>query len=452
MLKKILKGLGITLGILLLFAIIAPLLFRKQLVAALKTEINKSVNAQVDFSELSLSFFRSFPRVSLSLDSVRVVGKGEFAGDTLVQARRVETALNFWSVVRGSDFKIYSISLEEPKINALVHGNGKANWDIALPDTSTSSSTESKPFTLNLQRYSISNAVIRYTDESAGIRTLFSGVNHEGTGDFSADTYTLKTKTSAGAITVRYGGIPYLSEVNTTLDADFEVDNKTNTYRFSNSRIKLNALELLTQGYVQLLNDSSYKMDLSFKAPSTTFREVLSLVPALYQKDFNKIKTEGKASFDGFVKGIYTTTQLPAFALNLDVKDGFFQYPDLPQPVRNINLRLQVDNPDGVADHTRIRLPQAHMEIGGAPVDGHLVLEHPLSSIDLDAALKGRLDLAQLGKIVKLDAGTTIAGIANADVTLRGSVAALQQKRYDNFNAGGTVRLGRFPLCFERLP
>ncbi|TCJ13140.1 hypothetical protein EPD60_13815 [Flaviaesturariibacter flavus] len=452
MLKKILKGLALLVGIFLLFAFTAPFLFKKQLVGALKKEMNAQLNAQVDFNDVSLSFFRRFPRVSVAVEGLRVVGSGAFEGDTLVQANKVEAALNFWSVVRGSDFKIYSVSLDAPRINAIVHKDGAANWDILKPDTSAATSEASAPYTLQLTKYALTNADIRYTDESAGIYTHLSGLDHEGSGDFTSEKFTLKTKTKAGGLTVRYGAIPYLSDVATTVDADLEIDNKTNTYTFNNGKISINALQLLTNGSVQLLTDSTYKMDLSLKAPSTTFREVLSLIPALYKKDFDKIKTSGSAKFEGFVKGVYGPTQLPAFNVKLDVANGFFQYPDLPQPVKNINLALQVENPDGVTDHTTIRLPQAHFEMGGAPIDGHLLLTQPTSAMNIDGAVKGRLDLAQIGRMVKLEAGTKLAGIALADVTMKGSVAALQQKRYEGFNAGGTLRLDGFEYASKDYP
>lgn len=452
MIKKTLKIAGITLGILFLLLLLAPFLFQKQLIAALKKGLNDNLAAQVDFKDVSLSFFRQFPKVSVRIDSLRIVGRNDFAGDTLLQAAHVETALHFWSVVSGSNYRIYSVSVDAPRINAIVHADGKANWEIALPDTAAKTGGSSSPFRLELQRYALRNADIRYRDESTGMEAVLRGLDHEGSGDFSAEHYTLQTKTAAGGVSFRYGAIPYLSDVATSLDADFDIDGKTNTYRFNNGRIRLNALELRTNGSVRLVNDSTYDMDLSLKAPSTSFREVLSLVPAIYKKDFDKIRTAGTAKLEGFVKGRYSATQLPSFDLKLDVANGSFQYPDLPVPVRDINLALQVQNPDGVPDHTVIRLPQAHLNMGGAPLDGRLVLQQPLSALNIDAALKGSLDLGSLGRMVKLEAGTLLAGKAQADVTMKGSVAALQQKRYEGFSAGGTLRLDGFRYSSKDYP
>ena len=53
-------------------------------------------------------------------------------------------------------------------------------------------------------------------------------------------------------------------------------------------------------------DDGSYVMDIKFNAPSTEFKDILSLVPAVYKNDFANIKTSGKAIFNGFVKGTYS--------------------------------------------------------------------------------------------------------------------------------------------------
>ena len=72
---------------------------------------------------------------------------------------------------------------------------------------------------------------------------------------------------------------------------------------------------------------------------------------------------------------------MPAYNINLDITDGFFQYPDLPKPVKNINLKLQVENPDGVTDHTVVNIPKAHLEMDEDPFDFRLLLKNPVSDM-----------------------------------------------------------------------
>jgi len=112
------------------------------------------------------------------------------------------------------------------------------------------------------------------------------------------------------------------------------------------------------------------------------------MIPALYRKDFASIKTGGEAVFSGSVKGRYDSRHIPAYHVKLDVKNGFFQYPDLPKPVKNINVSLAVDNPDGVTDHTVVNIPRGHLEMDEAPFDFRLLLKTPVSDPYIDAAAK----------------------------------------------------------------
>jgi hypothetical protein len=216
--------------------------------------------------------------------------------------------------------------------------------------------------------------------------------------------------------------------------------------------VAVNALQLSTDGSFQLVNDSSYAMDIRFKMPSAEFKNLLSLVPSLYRKDFGAIKTSGQAAFEGSVKGTYSPTQIPAYHVNMEVKDGFFQYPDLPQAVRNINLQLQVDNPDGVTDHTVVDLRQGHLEMAGAPFDFRLLLKNPMTSRYIDAAAKGKLDLSRVAQFVKLDAGTRLSGVIDADVQARGSVTAAQKQQLDGFFAAGTIALADLSYRAKAYP
>lgn len=454
MLKRILKITLIVLLVLVGVAFAAPFVFKGKIIRIAKEQINKKLTATVDFKDLDISFFRHFPRVSAGISGLQVVGTDEFAKDTLLSAANIDVALNLMSVIKGSDFKIYSITVDEPRIHVIVTKDGKANYNITRPDTAaaTPSADSSSPFTLNLAKYAIKNGYIKYDDAGSGMSSEITNLNHEGSGDFTADVFTLSTATTADAVSFSYGGVPYLSRTKTTLNADIQVDNKASKYSFKTDKIAVNDLKLTAEGFFQLVNDSTYNMDLTFDAPSTDFKHILSLVPMVYQKDFASIKTSGQALFNGSVKGVYSPTQIPAYHINLGVKDGFFQYPDLPKPVQHIGLALAVDNPDGVTDHTVIDLKQGHIEMDNEPFDFRLYLKNPMSSRYIDAAARGRLDLSKVTQFVKLDAGTRLAGVINADVQAKGSVTALQNQQVEGFDAKGFIDINNLYYAAAVFP
>jgi len=270
--KKFLKITGITLLVIVALLFLIPLLFKKQITNLVKSEINKTLTAKVDFGDVSLSLFRHFPKVSIALENLSVVGSPAFPKDTLISAKSLDVSANLMSVIKGDNIKVSGIFIESPRIRALVNKNGQPNWDIMKPSTDTSASTDtsSSAFNLSLQEYKIMDGYIYYNDESAGMSTEIAGLDHSGSGDFTQDLFTLKTKTEADAVSFTYAAIPYLVNTSTAIGADIEIDNKAAKYSFKTDDINLNNLKLSTNGFFQLLNDSTYGMDINFKTPCLT--------------------------------------------------------------------------------------------------------------------------------------------------------------------------------------
>ncbi|OJY87548.1 MAG: hypothetical protein BGP14_12545 [Sphingobacteriales bacterium 44-15] len=451
MLKKVLKITGIVLLILIIAAIALPMIFKDKITAIAKTEINKNLNAKVDFKDVNISLFRHFPRLAVGLEDLEVTGLDDFAKDTLIAAQRIDVALNLMSLFGGSQMKIYSITVDKPRIHALVNKEGKANWDITKPDT-TATAEAPAAFNLNLNHYEINNGYIQYIDIPGDMSADITDLNHSGSGDFTSDLFTLSTKTSAGSVNFVYTKIPYLVDAKASLDADIQVDNKQDKYSFKTDDVTLNDLRLSTEGYFQFVNDTTYGMDISFKAPSTEFKTLLSLVPAIYKNDFNKIKTSGKALFNGNVKGEYNAVKIPSYHINLQVDDGFFQYPDLPQPVKNINITMKVDNPDGVTDNTVVDISKGHIEFGNDPFDFRLLLKKPVTDQYIDANVRGKLDLAQVTKFVKLSGDTKLSGLLDADATAKGNVAVITQQKPGPFTANGFINLTGLNYASKDFP
>ena len=437
--KKLLKYTGITFASLLVLAFILPILFKGKIVNAVKAGINKNIDAKVEFTDVNLSLFRHFPQLSISLENIAVTGLGEYVKDTLVSAPSIDASVNFMSLFTGKDIKVKGVYFNEPRIHAIVNKEGKANWEITKTDTSTAI-TEPSAIRVQLEKYAIRNGYVFYRDESSDMTAEITGLDHEGKGNLDQDLFKLTTSTNAGMASFSYANIPYLVKAKTGIDADFEIDNKKSRYSFSNAAIMVNDLKLVADGFMQLDNDSTYSMDIKFDAPSNEFKTILSLIPAIYQNDFAKLKTSGTAAFKGFVKGIYSPTQIPAYDVHLDIKDGFFQYPDLPQPVKNVQVSAHVSNPDGITDHTVIDIPRAHLEMGTEPFDLRLMVKNPLTSRFVDGALKGKINLADLTKFVKLEPGTKLSGLLAADAFAKGNLSELQQAG-SSFLAGGFINI-----------
>src|SRR5688572_2978099 len=163
MFKKILRISGIVILVVVVALFTLPFLFKGKIITLVKSEINKSLNATTNFDDVDISFFRRFPRVSIQIENLTIAGKDQFAGDTLLQAEKIDASVHLWSIVKGNNMKVYAVNFYEPVIHAIVKKDGSANWDIVKPDTLTATGT-SKPFQLELQGYSINNGFVSYDD------------------------------------------------------------------------------------------------------------------------------------------------------------------------------------------------------------------------------------------------------------------------------------------------
>ncbi|HEY5414435.1 MAG TPA: AsmA-like C-terminal region-containing protein [Gemmatimonadaceae bacterium] len=451
---KILLGAGTVIVVLFVLLATLPFLFSDRIAARVKTEVNSALEARVDWHGAGLSLFGDFPNLTLRLDDLSIAGKRLFAGDTLARIHRLGVVLDIGSVLRnyraGDAIVVRSIELERPVIALKVLEDGSANWDITKKTAPTTQKAPS-PFKVSLRKLDISNATISLDDRKSRLFASLVGYRQSLSGDFATDLFTLATRAHGESVTVRFAGIPYLNHVALDLAADVNADMRNKKFTLAKNEIRLNDLRLALTGSAAMRGDD-VALDLSFNTPRTDFRHILSLVPAIYMRDFQKLKTAGVLTLSGQVKGDYGDKAFPSFSVNANVANGAFQYPDLPLPARDIALDLKLRNPGGDVDSTMVRLDRFHAAIGGQPIDGALVLRTPISDPDVDLRLTGKLDLANLRKTVKLASVKELTGKIDADVAVRTRMSYVDRKQYDRIAARGNLGVRDLTLKSADLP
>ncbi len=442
--------------IVLFFAamIIIPMVFKGRIMEVVKTEINKTVNAKVEFDEFDLSLLKNFPNFSASLKGLSVEGIGEFEGDTLVKAGDIRIIINLFDVFKGDSYRVKSIEIFRPQLSLISRTDGAVNWDIALetdevvPEvkpTEVASAEISSDDVLMLQLNSLEiyDGSLRYLDEVMKVDVQIKGLNHKLSGDLSADFTTLKTNTTIEDFQMDYEGVRYMNDMHIEAKADIDADLKNSIYTFKKNSVRLNNVELGIDGSVAMVGED-INTQLTFKTQKTEFKDLLSMVPALYAQNLEGLTTKGTFSIDGMVKGAYTEESLPAFRLSLNVQDGYIQYPDLPQPISNIRMKAFVENPGGDADNTVVDLENFHLELLGNPMDISLKVKQPISDPYIESRLAGRMNLADISKVYPLDSGDKMLGNFRADIELQGKVSDLDRGNYEDFLAIGSLLVSDF--------
>ncbi|MFD1002441.1 AsmA-like C-terminal region-containing protein [Ohtaekwangia kribbensis] len=457
--KKALKWTLIIVGglivLLLAAAFIIPIAFKDDIVAAINKEINKSVNADVvyDVEKFDLTLFRNFPNITAEMRDLGVINRAPFEGEVLFATESFEVEVNLKEILFGDQLRVKGISLIRPIINVKVLKDGRANYDIAVPSEDTVTTTEEPSnFSFGIDHWEIVDGDITYDDQSLPFLMSLKGVNHSGSGDFTQDVFDLKTKTVADTVTVAFDGTEYLSNKRAEIDATISISEEYTKYTFKENTAKLNDFAMSFDGWFKM-NENDFGMDIAFKSPENSFKSILSLVPGMYTESFNNIETKGELAFNGFVKGTYSEKQMPAFNLNLLVKDAMFKYPELPTPVNNINVDLLVDNKDGVIDNTVIDLKKLHLDFGSNPVDAKALITK-MYPTNVDATVAAKLNLAELSKMFPME-GLEMKGSYAINLNAKGVYDSLK-KTIPAIDAAmslasGYVKSAEFPLPLQDM-
>jgi hypothetical protein len=444
MLRKIIKRIFqfvlVTVTLLILGIISIPIFFKDQIKAKVLKEIDKKINADVNFTDLTISSFKNFPHITLTLHNACVTGVEDFKGDTLVSAKEIGISFDLWSVMKGNNFEINSIHLEHPLVYARILENGKENYNIVKQDTAKNKGPSQSAFDINIGKWAINDGRIIYDDKLQKTYIEVGGLYHSGSGDFKEEISDLDIVTRVSDLTLMYNGIQYFKKKLFEVDLVMEMNLKEKKFTFKDHTFKLGHFKFGFDGYFQLL-ENGYKTDMTFIVKETSFKNLLSLLPGVYQKDMEGINTKGEFSCTGFLRGIYDVkdNKTPAYNIDLKVTDAMFKYSHLPKAVEKISFHLVANNPDGYPEHSTFDLKTFHFEIDKNPVHGRVFVKG-VKDIHVNADIKLMANLAEIEKIYPIN-GLVLKGILNSEIKIDGRYNEAQ-KLFPNVDAFITLEKG----------
>ena len=451
--KKILIAVVVLLVLFIGVLVAIPFFFKDEVMAEVKKAVNENLNATVEFKDVDISLLRDFPNVSLKLMDYAVTGKNEFEGVNLVAGKSFDVSVNFWSAWNFGEvpLDIRSVNLEEPTMNIIVLRNGQTNYDITKPTEETAS--ETSPYQIQLQSYSVTDGNIIYDDRLYGTYMKMSGLNHKGKGDFTQDIFDLNTKTTIDELTVTSGAVSYLKKAKLDYDAGFNIDLPNSKYTLRKHDLRINELQMKLDGWVAMPTDN-VDMDLTFSAPQSDFKALLSMIPNAYIEGYENVKAAGTFKLDGFAKGTFSAApeSYPAFRINLHIANGDVKYPDLPMGISGINTDVVVNSPTAVLDKMTVDVNQFNLKVGNNPIEGYFKLKTPISDPDVDTKIKGVLDLGDLARAFPMEGVKTLNGMVNMDIAAKTKMSTIDKGDYANVDMSGNASIENMDYVAEDMP
>jgi len=451
--KKALKITGIFLVFVIAMVIAVPFFLEGKISRIIKNKVNQNINATFDFENASLSLLKSFPDAYLDLKNVSLINKAPFKGDTLFAAGDIELDMSIKELFKSAEepISIKRFQLDNAKLYIKVDQQENANYEITLKDDSTPSGEDasSNNFTLGLESYEVTNSTISYDDFSSGMHLEIAEMNHSGTGDLSLERSELKTKTQA-LVSFEMDSTKYLNDNKISLDALIGIDLVESTYRFLDNKALVNQLPLVFDGFVKV-NETNQEVAISFKTPSSDFKNFLAVIPEMYAKNIENVQTTGNFEVNGEFKGVVDEEHIPKFNININSENASFKYPDLPKTVNNVFIDTEVKNDTGISEDTYVNINQLRFQIDEDTFNLNAQMRALLGNTKVKAHFDGIVNLAKLAQAYPIPQDLNLSGILNADVTTAFDMASVENHRYANTKTSGKASLTGFHYESDEL-
>jgi hypothetical protein len=456
--KKFLRIFLVFILIILAALVVTPLLFKRQLLDKAREIANSSVNAKIDFTDLKLTFFKDFPRLTTSLSGVSVSGIDVFEGDTLLAFDEFSATVNLISLIRKESIKVRSILLDHPRISALMLEDGIANWDIARESGDIDSEVEpdsegggTMDMNVALKKFEIRDASIAYLDRKSGMEASLDGFNFLLSGDLAQDFTSLELTSSTERLNLIMGGMRYVNDAMLDIDITLDADLVNSVYTLMDNTFIINELVLMLDGKVTMPEGEDTGVDINFNTKETSFKSLLSMVPAVYMKDFEDVQTDGELALSGSIRGDLTEEHTPSADIKLLVNKARFEYPDLPKSAERIHIDVEIHY-DGIQnDNSIVDVNGFHVELGDNPVDFSMHLVTPISDPKVNATLAAKIDFSTLADVVPME-DMSLTGTLDANIDMMGKMSSLENEKYDEFKADGSLKLQQFTLQSADIP
>jgi hypothetical protein len=434
--KIFLRVIAVLLAIFLIIAAVLNLYFTdERLQEMIIPELREATGSDIRADNLSITFFRTFPRFGLEISNLNVP---DLQGETIASADDLVLSLELFPLL-NNEISISDLSVNKPVINYRVYADSTTNVDFLLSDEQPAG--DENGYAISIPGFTLTDGSLFYNDETTATRATLEQLNADISLFFS-DVIESRVDAELGSLTLTVDEQEYLTDLSLSLDQTSTLDLENERFEFTEGTFSIRGLALNLTG--SLSNWSSTPLlSLQFESTSDNFGELLRLAPPQYDEYLSSLETRGALLFEGTVDGELAEGSYPRFDVVLGVTDGFLQNPDLPEAIQNINFRILLNNDLATVE-------QFSAEAGVNRITASGTVERPLDpdavfSLELD----GDVDLATISSFYPLDETgiENLAGALQADARANGRI---DQPENTTFN--GNFILNDGLLKFADVP
>lgn len=197
--------------------------------------------------------------------------------------------------------------------------------------------------------------------------------------------------------------------------------------------------------------DENQLYDITFKTPTSDFKNFLALLPKQYSGNLKSIKTEGNFDLNGVVKGTLSETTIPSFDITIASKNAMFKYDELPKSVQKINIDAKIINKTGNLKDTYVNVSNLTFKIDEDVFAANANIANITTNPSINLTAKGTINLANIGKVYPAPFKKQLEGILKADIVTKFDMDAIGKGNYERINNAGNIAVTNLNMKVKRL-
>lgn len=407
----------------------------------------RHLNASVSIGKIEVSFVKTFPTVSVSIDSVVIEShtlppdvkeKLTASADTLLTLGRLTGSLNAFKAIRG-EIDIDSVELLRPYINMVSVNDSVNNYTVVDLDGGNISGLPN----IALRNLSITDArPLIYTDLSDGSRITVH-LDDSKAVDTPGGDYELST---CGEIIATTGGGTEIKNVAAAIRGKVAWRGES-PREITISRLALRAGTVDLTGDIKLSLTTPVTisaMDMEFEAMPV--KGLFSQIPVMSHYDMSKLDTDltAAAKFKLVKPHAITARHLPSVDFDVTIPRGRLSHDNGRITIESFECHATGRFDGETPDRSVINLDNLRMKGRGVTAAVTATITTPISDPTFSGRFDGTIDFDVIPKFISEVLPMRLGGQMEGHTKFGFSMADLTLSRLHHVKLNGDLRLSRF--------
>lgn len=461
--KRLLKWIGVAAAVVAgLFIIICSLavwiLTPDRLTPLVEKQASGYLDADVSLSRVELTFWKTFPRLRVDVDSLRIVSRSldklpaaERAtlpadADSLLSVRSFHGAVNVVKLLAGS-IHLHDVVIDRPEVNLLQVNDSVANYQI-VPSSEDSDTTAASIPGIYIDSFRILQAgPLRYRSlaDSTDVTARLENVSLDGP---DAPLYRLSVDGNAD--------LPFLRDfdlANLTFGLDGSLRWSPDTPLAIAARDMALRLDRFAMKFSTAADFSADPVVTEFEGEVTDLpvEEALAHLPADIKRYTDPLKTDMRLSARVELTRPWAMadTVLPSARVEVSIPRCAATYQTLRFTELSGDLAVDFDGRD--MDKSVFDLRRLHLNGAGVNFDLNVKATNVMADPRLDGDFNGSVDLGRIPPRLAAEIPVQLSGTISGETTFRLAMSDLNEENFHRVMADGSLTLRRINANAEGM-